>query len=1027
MATTQINTTTTGNQSPPKMLLLSDGRTLYVWTNEALGDTTTVELQARIYNADGTPATAQIDLGSLPAVDGTDTYDWDNIDLDLLPDGRVVLSYVRNALETGGDEPVFTILTPGTSSLTFTPAVEIQSSDTTGSESPPETTVLNNGNVLFVWSKDALSDDSTTMQVVGRIYNPTSGTWVTNDFRIGNVAVDGSEFDVSSMDVIRLAGGNVVVGWVRSNVETGNAEPVYTVLDQNGATVFSTAEVEGTDNESQSTVWESPPVLQALPDGRFMAFWINDGFSDDLASMTLEGRIFNADGTPATGDIRIGNIAVDGFDGFDNDQLSVVSLGNGTVAISYIGSSVSSSDSSNHSYFTIINTNANGTTVVSDVRIPQNPSHIWSGAAELVSLDNGYFVAVFANGNQASGGATGLNYRIFGPNGAPLTGDVAIVAPSSTAAMSGADAFDWENFQVIYDPATRSFTVSWVGNSDGSGTGAFTSGPISVVGIVPDGIVQGTSGSDLIGNTYADIEGDRVDGSDGINDSIAAGAGDDTVLAGLGDDTVDGGTGNDSLSGEGGNDSLYGGLGNDALTGGAGDDRVEGGEGDDTLFGAAGNDTLVGGSGNDTVDYSASGTAVVVNLATGTGSGGDAQGDSLSGIEAVIGSSQNDALTGGTGNDTLFGGGGADTLDGGAGNDSLSGGDANDVLSAGEGADTLTGGTGRDRFVLGAGGGADRITDFERALVAGEGLATDRLDVSGLLDAQGNPVNWRDVTVSDDGFGNAVLTFPGGESVVLQGVSPAQASGKANLYQMGVPCFATGTRILTERGEVPVESIRAGDRVVTLDHGLARVIWAGGRHLDRAALEAAPLLRPVLIRDGALGNRGDVLVSPNHAVLLDVAGQQMLVRAKHLAELGDPRFRIARGRREVGYHHLLLERHGIVFAQGMATETLYPGPVAVAALGEAAAREIAVAFPALGPALAGLAEAADLYGPTARPVAMRRQFLASAESAPVCGALSLHLQCRNAAWGAEGAYPGEGDFPASAVHSAALIGEWVAI
>ena len=130
-----------------------------------------------------------------------------------------------------------------------------------------------------------------------------------------------------------------------------------------------------------------------------------------------------------------------------------------------------------------------------------------------------------------------------------------------------------------------------------------------------------------------------------------------------------------------------------------------------------------------------------------------------------------------------------------------------------------------------------------------------------------------------------------------------------------------------------------------------------------------------MIRDGALGNRGDVVVSPNHAVLADVDGVEMLVRAKHLAELGHPRFRIARGKREVGYHHLLLERHGIVFAQGMASETLYPGPMAVAALGPVVAAEIAAAFPLLGPVLAGLVEAGTLYGPTARPVAKRRQVL----------------------------------------------------
>jgi hypothetical protein len=179
--------------------------------------------------------------------------------------------------------------------------------------------------------------------------------------------------------------------------------------------------------------------------------------------------------------------------------------------------------------------------------------------------------------------------------------------------------------------------------------------------------------------------------------------------------------------------------------------------------------------------------------------------------------------------------------------------------------------------------------------------------------------------------------------------------------------------ILTETGERAVETLRPGDRVMTLDHGLQPILWAGGRHLDRAALEREPLLRPVMIRDGALGNRGDVLVSPNHAVLVDLDGQEMLVRAKHLAELDDPRFRIAKGKKEVGYHHILLGRHGIVYANGMATETLYPGPMAVAALGAEVAAEIGRAVPILAPVMAGLIEAVELYGPTARPVAKRRQ------------------------------------------------------
>jgi len=103
--------------------------------------------------------------------------------------------------------------------------------------------------------------------------------------------------------------------------------------------------------------------------------------------------------------------------------------------------------------------------------------------------------------------------------------------------------------------------------------------------------------------------------------------------------------------------------------------------GDDVFIAGAGADTLNGGLGVDTVDYSRSIAAITVNLTNGTASGGDAQGDSLLGLENLIGSDYDDILTagllggtisGGLGNDTLISGVGADVLDGGAGTNSAS-------------------------------------------------------------------------------------------------------------------------------------------------------------------------------------------------------------------------------------------------------------------------------------------------------------------------------------------------------------------
>jgi glucose/arabinose dehydrogenase len=107
----------------------------------------------------------------------------------------------------------------------------------------------------------------------------------------------------------------------------------------------------------------------------------------------------------------------------------------------------------------------------------------------------------------------------------------------------------------------------------------------------------------------------------------------------------------------------------DVLRGLAGNDFLFGGSGNDTLEGGQGADTLIGGPGVDTADYSSSAAGVIVNLLAGIGSGGDAQGDILAGIENIVGSAQADRLTGDNGNNLLTGGAGNDILIGSAGID----------------------------------------------------------------------------------------------------------------------------------------------------------------------------------------------------------------------------------------------------------------------------------------------------------------------------------------------------------------------
>ncbi|KAA0917601.1 Hint domain-containing protein [Aquicoccus porphyridii] len=157
------------------------------------------------------------------------------------------------------------------------------------------------------------------------------------------------------------------------------------------------------------------------------------------------------------------------------------------------------------------------------------------------------------------------------------------------------------------------------------------------------------------------------------------------------------------------------------------------------------------------------------------------------------------------------------------------------------------------------------------------------------------------------------------------------------------PCFVAGTSVETDRGPMPVDAVRVGDLVQTLDHGLQPVRWVGQKEVPGVGPMA-----PVVIRAGALGNRRDLWVSPQHRMLLGdwrtalYFGQgQVLVAAAHLVN-GDTIRQVERPR--VRYVHLAFDRHEVIWAEGIASESLHLGAEALATLGREARAEIEALF-----------------------------------------------------------------------------------
>ncbi len=298
----------------------------------------------------------------------------------------------------------------------------------------------------------------------------------------------------------------------------------------------------------------------------------------------------------------------------------------------------------------------------------------------------------------------------------------------------------------------------------------------------------------------------------------------------------------------------------------AGDDSLPGTNATDTIDGLAGNDTITG----------------------------------LANADSLVGGLDNDQLSGGPGDDTLDGGDGDDSLVGGNGTDLFLGGNGNDTLfGTGLGTnETLDGGAGNDYIYAGpatgtviAGGGTD-VVDFSNYTPAGTWTQSGSTWTDGVItvDTTGSTV-----TFTDDGS-----TFFSDPNAV---------------------CFAAGTRILTARGEVPVETLAPGDLVATVSGAgapMKPVVFLGRRRFVLAGHPAAATLAPVRIAAGALAENTphrDLLVSPDHCLFLDgrLVPARLLVNGSTIT--------VEHRMAEVTYFHIELEGHDVVLAEGAAAES----------------------------------------------------------------------------------------------------------
>ncbi len=179
-----------------------------------------------------------------------------------------------------------------------------------------------------------------------------------------------------------------------------------------------------------------------------------------------------------------------------------------------------------------------------------------------------------------------------------------------------------------------------------------------------------------------------------------------------------------------------------------------------------------------------------------------------------------------------------------------------------------------------------------------------------------------------------------------------------------VPCFVAGTMIDTPDGRVPVQRLSPGDLVTTRDHGAQSVRWVGRREVPAIGPHA-----PVRIEGGTLGDHQTLMVSPQHRVLVqDIMAHllfeepEVLAAAKYL--INGHSVRPVEGG-TVEYVHILFDHHEIICANGLLSESFFPGDCTSSLFDAETLAEITSLFPELNP------EDGTGYGPAARRILRR--------------------------------------------------------
>jgi hypothetical protein len=196
----------------------------------------------------------------------------------------------------------------------------------------------------------------------------------------------------------------------------------------------------------------------------------------------------------------------------------------------------------------------------------------------------------------------------------------------------------------------------------------------------------------------------------------------------------------------------------------------------------------------------------------------------------------------------------------------------------------------------------------------------------------GQPLSYTNLTDDagddDDGSGpngvSSTISFAvlaGQTYYIQQGVYQGDVNNTTmSVSGPAVACYASGTLIGTTKGEVRVEALNIGDLVITAAGEERPIRWIGHGVVDCHRHDDPRSVFPVKIAAGAFGEgrpAQDLLVSPNHAICLDLLGEALipaiaLVNGSTIRQIDVD---------TVTYWHVELDSHDLLLANGQPAES----------------------------------------------------------------------------------------------------------